>query len=78
MRRNRAEIIDQDAFVPKNHLLPKVDAAVDFNSLYFQKKIPVAAARCREELLKERNRDGQIHGKPEFGEERQTGMAEIC
>ena len=57
MRRNRAEIIDQDAFVPKNHLLPKVDAAVDFNPLYFQKKISVAAARCREELLKERNQD---------------------
>jgi len=31
------EIVDAESLVPKEHLLRKIDEAVDFNNIYFMK-----------------------------------------
>lgn len=65
--RQQAEIICLEDLVPENHLLRKIDRAVDFDKIYdFIEEVPVAAKRYADELMKEINTDRDAHGKKPF------------
>ena len=41
MDRGIVEIVDTESLVPKDHLLRKIDAAVDFNRLYDMQRMQI-------------------------------------